>query len=121
MYEGDRLSKKETSLLPKSISIECGDTSQGFLSTTIGHTEVNSSLIRIPAQTKHEPLNIPGTLRANAYPTTILLKTSQQSRAVSFAPSSDAIRSDSDRCVSDRDRLLADVNDGCSDYSELRS
>ena len=78
MYDGDRLSKKETSFLPKSSS--GADTSMfdeqslSQMATTIDKsTMLAKALLDDP---RHA--NTPGTIKCNQYPTTRLLKKSKQ-------------------------------------------
>ena len=78
MYDGDRLSKKETSILPKTNNLDPNfDTATGFASTCAGHTEISSCLIRVDGHTKAEAFNTPGTVKWGAYPTTLMLRQSQ--------------------------------------------
>jgi hypothetical protein len=82
MYDGDRLSKKETSILPKTGG--CLKTDSAGQST-VCHSDY--------ARFGH--YNIPGSIKCAAYPTTILLKQSQLNKATSF--SEDQENSASDR------------------------
>jgi len=68
MYDGDRLSRKETSILPKTYNVDSGDTAAGYASTVAGFTDLQSF--------QAQPYNMKGTVKCAAYPTTVLLQQS---------------------------------------------
>ena len=75
MYDGDKLSKKETSILPKTDHLDFNCDTTGYASTAAGLTERNF-LIKLDSLAKADSFNTPGSIKTSNYPTTLLLKQS---------------------------------------------
>ena len=70
---------------------------------------------------KGEVITVPGTLKIDAYPTSLLLKHSQMRQPYSFYQSSDDRDMSSDRSVSERERNYTVLEGGCSDCTEVNN
>ena len=80
MYDGDRKSKKETSILPSTCKfIEVKDASYRGSTLDGGYASTTDMTMMLAKSTMDNPLyaNIPGTIKCNQYPTTRLLKQSK--------------------------------------------
>lgn len=76
MYNGDRLSKKETSILPATFKIQDVETS---MRETLGNASASTDLTSMLSKREIDRpanANIPGSVRCRKYPTTRLLQQS---------------------------------------------
>ena len=80
MYDGDRLSKKETSILPKScqfLEIASARLDTSYEDAGASTTDMTSMLVKTTIDNPRYA-NIPGSIKCSQYPTTRLLKQSRK-------------------------------------------